>query len=106
MDELYDMMRSVRDKRYVYIRNYMPHRIYGQHVSYMFETATTQVWKKLYDEGKLQPPKTYFWETKPPEELYDLESDIDETKNLAADPAHRALLERMRRAQQEHAVRI
>src|SRR5689334_20655654 len=29
MDERYDMMRSVRDQRYVYIRNYMPHRTYG-----------------------------------------------------------------------------
>ncbi|HTM48557.1 MAG TPA: sulfatase, partial [Bryobacteraceae bacterium] len=80
MDERYDMVRSVRDGRYVYIRNYMPHKIYGQHIDYMFQTPTTSVWKKLYDEGKLQPPKTYFWETKPPEELYDLENDPDEVR--------------------------
>ncbi|MCU0978711.1 MAG: sulfatase, partial [Pirellulaceae bacterium] len=29
MDERYDMVRSVRNGRYVYIRNYMPHLIYG-----------------------------------------------------------------------------
>jgi len=106
MDERYDMMRTVRDKRYVYIRNYMPHRIYGQHVGYMFETATTRIWKKLYDAGKLKPPQTYFWETKPPEELYDLETDRDETRNLAARPEHRATLERLRQAQRGLAAQV
>ncbi len=41
MDERYDMLRTVRDKRYVYIRNYMPHKIYGQYLAYMFKTPTT-----------------------------------------------------------------
>ena len=106
MDERYDLVRSVRDRRYVYIRNYMPHKIYGQHLAYMFETPTTQVWRKLYDEGKLKPPQTYFWETKPPEELYDLEKDRDETVNLAKSPEHKATLARLRKAQQDLAVKI
>jgi len=101
MDERHDCVRSVRDRRYVYIRNYMPHLIYGQHISYMFETPTTQVWKRLYDEGKLKPPQTYFWEPKPPEELYDLRNDPDEVNNLASSPEHRGVLERLRKAEQE-----
>jgi uncharacterized sulfatase len=95
------MVRTVRDRRYVYVRNYMPHRIYGQRLAYMFETPTTRIWKKLYDEGKLKPPKTYFWEEKPAEELYDLETDPDEVKNLASSPDHRPTLERLRKAQQD-----
>jgi uncharacterized sulfatase len=98
MDERYDLMRTARDQRYVYVRNYMPHRIYGQHVAYLFETPTTQVWHRLYAEGKLKPPQTHFWETKPYEELYDLQSDSDETRNLAASPGHAAILERFRNA--------
>ena len=43
MDERYDMVRSVRNQRYVYIRNYMRHRPYGQYLEYMFKTPTTQV---------------------------------------------------------------
>jgi uncharacterized sulfatase len=99
MDERYDLVRSVRDRRYVYIRNYMPHRIYGEHISYLFEMPTVQAWKKLYDEGKLKPPQTRFWETKPPEELYDLTADPDEVNNLARSPRHRAVVERFRTAQ-------
>ena len=33
-----------------------------------------------------KPPQTYFWETKPPEELYDFENDPDEVNNLAGSP--------------------
>ena len=106
MDERYDMLRVVRDKRYIYIRNYMPHKIYGQFIAYMFQTPTTRLWKELYDQGKLTPPKTFFWETKPAEELYDLENDPDEVNNLADSPQHREILGRLRRAQQDLAMRI
>ncbi|MCH7725940.1 MAG: sulfatase-like hydrolase/transferase [Planctomycetes bacterium] len=106
MDERYDMVRSMRDKRFVYIRNYMPHKIYGQFVHYMFQTPTTRVWRELYDAGKLKPPTTYFWETKPSEELYDLESDPDEVHNLAQSPEHQDTLRHLREAQFNHALRI
>lgn len=106
MDERYDLMRSVRDQRYVYIRNFMPHRPYGQHVAYMFETPTTQVWKRLFDDGKLPPPQTYFWQTKPAEELYDLHTDPDEVNNLANSPQHQDVLQRMRQALQEHILKV
>ncbi|MBN2508307.1 MAG: sulfatase-like hydrolase/transferase [Verrucomicrobia bacterium] len=106
MDERYDMVRSVRNSRYVYIRNYMPHLIYGQHINYMFQTPTTQVWKRLYDEGKLAPPQTAFWEPKPPEELYDLQNDPDEVNNLARSPSHQTVLADLRAALRAHALRI
>lgn len=106
MDERCDLVRSVSDGRYVYVRNYMPHLIYGQYLNYMFQTPTTQVWKRLYDEGKLSPPKTYFWETKPAEELYDLQADRDEVRNLAGSPQHQAILDRFRQAHREHVLKI
>jgi uncharacterized sulfatase len=106
MDERYDFVRSVTDGRHVYVRNYMPHKIYGQHVEYMFQTPTTRVWKKLHDEGKLTPAQDLFWNTKPAEELYDLEKDPDEVVNLAASPAHQDLLNKLRQAQQDLALKI
>ena len=104
MDERYDLMRSTRDKRYVYIRNYNRHKIYGQHVTYAWNLSSTPVWERLYREGRLKPPQTYFWETKPPEELYDLQADRSETKNLASSSAHKAILARFRK--EHHAYEL
>jgi uncharacterized sulfatase len=106
MDERYDLVRSVRDKRYVYLRQYMPHKIYGQHVSYMFETPTTQVWKRRFDAGQLSPEQRHFWERKPPEELYDLQADPDEVHNLASSPEHREVLLRMRKALRDWILQV
>lgn len=102
MDERYDLTRSVRDQRYIYLRNYMPHRPYGQHVAYLFQTPTTAVWKRMYDNGELKPPQTAFWEPKPTEELYDLQEDRFETTNLAGSTAHRDVLDRLRGALDAH----
>src|SRR5439155_3650351 len=106
MDERYDLVRSVTDGRYVYIRNYMPHKIYGQHIGYMFETPTTRVWKRLHDEGKLTRAQDVFWNTKASEELYDLRSDPDEINNLATAREHQEVTARFRRAQHDLALRI
>jgi uncharacterized sulfatase len=101
MDERYDMVRSATDGRYVYLRQYMPHKIYGQHVSYMFQTPTTQKWKEFYEAGKLNAGQRRFWEKKSPQELYDLQTDPDEVNNLADSPEHRDILQKLREAQQQ-----
>jgi len=107
MDERYDCVRSVTDGRFVYLRNYMPHLSQGQHVTYQFETPTTAVWRRLYDEGKTTPEQSIFWKTpKDAEELYDLQSDPDEVHNLAAKPEHAETLARMRAAQEGLALKI
>jgi len=107
MDERYDMVRSVTDGRYVYLRHYMPHLSQGQHVNYQFVTPTTVVWRKLFDEGKLNEAQSIFWKTpKSPEELYDLQTDRDEVHNLANSLEHQPILNKLREAQQALAVKI
>ncbi len=106
MDERYDLVRTVRDQRYIYVRNYMPHVIYGQFIKYMFETPTTRIWKQLYDQGELTPPQTYFWEGKPCEELYDLQADPDEVHNLAESADHRQILLQLRNALHSQTLKI
>jgi len=105
MDERYDMVRSVRSQRYIYVRNTMPHLIYGQYLEYMFQTPTTRVWRQLYDEGRLQPPQTAFWEPKPAAEHYDLDTDRSEVKNLVHSPEHQAVLKELRQALKEQILR-
>jgi len=107
MDECIDIVRTVTDGRYVYLRNYFPHVSQGQHIDFQFETPTTRIWRARYDAGQTTPAQAIFWQTpKAPEELYDLSADPDEVHNLAANPAHRAILEKLRAAQRAHAAEI
>jgi N-sulfoglucosamine sulfohydrolase len=102
MDEAYDLIRAVRDKRYKYIRNYMWHLTRGQDIDYMNQMPTMQEMRRLDAEGKLKgPQKQYFEKTKPVEELYDTVNDPHEVKNLADNPEYKTVLERMRRAHKE-----
>ncbi len=97
MDERYDFVRSVRDQRYIYIRNFKPHRAYGQFISYMFQTPTTQVWFDKFGSMTAPNPRAYFWQVKPTEELYDLFHDPDEVSNLADQPRYEDVKKRLRR---------
>lgn len=106
MDERYDMVRSLTDGRHVYVRNYMPHKIYGQHLDYMFQTPTTRVWRRLHDEGRLTPAQDAFWKPKTPEELYDLQADPDEIHNLAESSEHQNILATLRKAHRDWEAKV
>lgn len=106
MDQRYDMMRSVMDRRWLYIRNLRPDLPYVQPLEYQFKARGYQSWARVAAEGKLTAASAQFWGTKPSEELYDLAADPDNMLNLVRDPAHRTTLERMRTALQRHTVEI
>ncbi len=99
MDETFDRIRAVRDRRFKYIRNFHPELPYAQRIAYMEEMPTMQVWRRLHAEGLLVGPQAHFFAPqKPAEELYDLDKDPHEVENLAALPERRAKLEEMRSA--------
>lgn len=98
MDERFDMSRAVVDSKFRYIRNYMPHRIYGQYIAYLFRAASIRSWEEAFKNGACNELQSAFWKTKPVEELYDRENDPWEVHNLAADPAYKHVLARMRKA--------
>ena len=87
MDECYDLFRAVRDKRYKYIRNYMPFKPYGQYLNYCELSPIMQELRRLQSENAL-PPGCEWVATprKPVEEFYDTDSDPHELNNLADKP--------------------
>ncbi|MEX0928523.1 MAG: sulfatase-like hydrolase/transferase, partial [Balneolales bacterium] len=106
MDERYDMSRAVRGSRYRYIRNYMPYRIYGQRLDYLWRAPSTRSWEETCRSGGCNEVQNIFWNTKPAEELYDTENDPWEVNNLAGDPAYKPVLESMRQANRQWMVNI
>jgi len=98
MDERYDMVRAVRNKKYRYIRNYMPFRIPMQHLHYLFNAPSAQSWEDAFKAGQTNEVQSRDFLEKPVEELYDVENDPWEINNLAADPKYTDVLDRMRNA--------
>lgn len=98
MDERYDMSRAVRSQQFRYIRNYMPYRIYGQKIGYLWRAASVQSWEKECKAGNCNAIQQIFWQEKPIEELYDTENDPWEVNNLAQNPAYKKELTKLRQA--------
>ncbi len=99
MDERYDIIRMVRDKRFKYIRNYEPLKTFYQYMNTPEKGATMASLRTRYEAGTLRPEAAaFFAPEKPVEELYDTQVDPHELNNLAADPRHASRLATMRRA--------
>jgi arylsulfatase A-like enzyme len=106
MDERFDSQRAVRDKRFVYIKNYMPYVVWGQHLNYLWKMVAMQTWEDAFKHGRTNEITGAFFHTKPVEELYDMQSDPDNVTNLADQPEHKATLENMRAALREWQLNI
>jgi uncharacterized sulfatase len=99
MDERYDIIRMARDKRFLYIRNYEPLKTYYQYMNTPEKGVTMNELRRLHAAGELaDAAEFYFSPTKPVEELYDCAADPHNIHNLADDPDHADVLERMRAA--------
>lgn len=101
VDEAYDLARSVRGERYLYIRNFMPHLSYHQPSFYPDQGVIRAEITRYARENpsRLTPAQAhYVADTRPVEELYDVVSDPWNENNLARSPDHQHVLRRMRKA--------
>ena len=99
MDERYDIIRMVRDKRFRYIRNYEPLKPYYQYMNTPEKGATMKEIRRSEKSDNLPSAARFFSAKKKPiEELYDLKSDPHEIRNLSNDPDYIQRLKKMRQA--------
>ena len=104
-DETVDVLRCVRGSRYKYVRNFMSHVSHAQPSQYKDGKKIVQVIRGLYEEGKLNEQQSRpFLPRRPPEELYDLQTDPHELVNLATDPKLRDRLADMRMALRQRMI--
>lgn len=104
MDEQYDRVRVVRDKRYKYVRNYQPEKPHYQAIAYRKQMPLMKEILRLRDAGQLTGIPARWFRTKAPEELYD--TDPYELKNVIDDPAYGAQRTWLRRALDDHLARV
>jgi len=93
-DYTIEHIRAVTTRRFRYLRNFLMDRPYLQ-PQYRDNRVEMKTWKRLYAEGKLTPEAAAFASDKrPAEELYELQKDPHEVRNLAGDPRYAAELRR------------
>jgi len=92
-------LRAVRTRRWKYIRNLDPAGEHHTHVDRAKAAGAGAYWDSWVEAAKADPAAAAVvrrYHHRPPEELYDLEADPWELRNLAADAAHAATLARLR----------
>jgi arylsulfatase A-like enzyme len=90
--------RAVRTERFKYIRNFYPD-LPNTPPADTVRTLTFQAMRRLRDRGGLLPGHLdCFVRPRPPEELYDVEADPHELRDLAGVPSHAPTLEALRAA--------
>jgi N-sulfoglucosamine sulfohydrolase len=99
MDSEYDRVRAIRDKQFLYLRNYMPDKPYYQKIAYRLQQPMMPVILQMKEEGKLNDQQMlWFRDQKPDEELYDCEADPFQFNNLTNDPKYKSKLGELRKA--------
>jgi N-sulfoglucosamine sulfohydrolase len=102
VDESYDMIRSVRSKDYLYIRNFYPNMTFNIWVPYLYKMPIMQEMLRLDAEGKLsENQKKWMAPLRPAEELYDVKADPFQLSNLAENANFAKILLKFRQLQDE-----
>ena len=98
-DESTDMQRSVLDGRFVYIKNFMPELPLIYRNKYRERIPMNSKLIQMDSQGELNGDASYiFMKTKQVEELYDLQEDPYEVKNVARKPEYADKLVELRNA--------
>ncbi len=99
VDEVNEVSRSVRDARFRYTRNFMPDVSWNQPETFSDQLELRREITQLAAAGKLNAAQlTYAAPRKAAEELYDTDKDPWQLNNVAAEPAYKSDLERLRKA--------
>jgi arylsulfatase A-like enzyme len=96
MDNRYDIRRSIRSKNYKYIKNFEPEKPYQQQITFLERMPLMHQILEMKKEGKLNETQlSWLADSKPEDELYDIEKDPYEIHNLAQDSSYAEIKHKM-----------
>jgi arylsulfatase A-like enzyme len=97
LDDEYDMVRGIRDKRFKFFKNYQPEKPYIMDIEYRMQMDLMNELIRAREAGELnEAQELWFAQSKPEEELYDLDSDPHELNNLIDDPKYNKKADELR----------
>lgn len=95
-DEFSDRIRVVRDKQFLYVKNYHKELPKYKNVAYRFSMPMMKNIIESRDNKLLNTSQNYWFVPKEEEELYDCVNDPFQLNNLAQKPEHQKKLQEMR----------
>lgn len=95
-DEYTDRIRMIRDKRFLYIRNFLPDLAKYKDVTYRKNIPFMMEMLELKETGKLDELQSIWFQSKVTEELYDCINDPHNLNNLVDDINYQVDLNRLR----------
>ncbi len=96
MDERCDSVRAIRNKNYVYLRNYMPFVPRGQYLDYLWKAEAARAWEAHHKAGKTNDVTGRFFQIKPVDELYNTRKDPHNVTNLAKNIEFKEMIAKMK----------
>jgi arylsulfatase A-like enzyme len=100
-DEKYDLVRTMRIGKYFYMRNLQGFYPDALQNNYRYRMLAFTEWRELFNVGKLNAAQSQFHQRRPAEQLYDVEADPHQIRDLASDPKHALVLNTLRTALQK-----
>jgi len=98
IDEVPDRQRLVRDERWAYLRSWHPGLPGGHPLAFRDNLDLVRELRALHEAGRLDAAQAQWFEPVGEERLFDVQDDPHQLRDLSGDPAHAAVLERMRAA--------
>ncbi len=95
-DERIENVRSIRTKRFLYVKNYIPYVPRGQHLDYQWKIPIQQEWEKLYLSGKTNAIQSRYFKMKHEDEFYDTEKDPYCINNLVQNPEYKTMVQQFK----------
>ncbi|MEM7079891.1 MAG: sulfatase [Pseudomonadota bacterium] len=92
IDEVYDRQRSIRGKRYKYIRSYAPDVPGGHPLAYRDNLDMMRALRAAYTRGELKDAEVLWFEPVAQHRLYDLDDDPHELHDVAQQPHMQPIL--------------
>jgi arylsulfatase A-like enzyme len=103
VDEVRDLARSVRDKQFLLIRNFMPHLGYNQYTAWPDLGEIRHEFYAAAQEGNNSGPLGHFLSSRrAPIEFYDCAKDPQNLNNLADEPKYQEVIWRMNARLRRH----
>ena len=95
-DERIENARAVSDKRFLYVKNYIPYVPRGQYLEYQWKIPMQRTWEDYYKSGKANIHQSRFFKEKGEHELYDTAKDPYCLNNLVDNPEFKDVVKKMK----------